>query len=59
MRIPDCAVPNKAIRHLLAVFKANIIIINHPYGPSLASKYRKMVLKYSMKHAQYRGFDQI
>ena len=37
LRIPECAVPNKAIRNILAVFQTNLIITNHPYGPSLAS----------------------
>ena len=46
LRIPECAVqecavPNKAIMKLLAVFQPNLIIINHPHGPSLASNVQK------------------
>ena len=46
LRIPECAVqvcavPNKAIMNLVAVFQTNLIIINHPHGPSLASNIQK------------------
>ena len=53
--IPECAVPNKAIMNLLTVLQTNLIIINHPHGPSLASNVQKMVPKYSMKHSQVPG----
>ena len=46
LRIPECAVqecavPNKAIMNLLAVFQTNLIIIIHPHGPSVASNVPK------------------
>ena len=35
--LPIPAIIMKTIRNLLAVFQTNLIITNHPYGPSLAS----------------------
>ena len=40
-------------------FQTNLIIINHPHEPSLASNVQKSGPKHSMKHAKYVGFDQL
>ena len=63
LRIPECAVqecavPNKAIMNLLAVFQTNLIIINHPHGPSLASNVQKNGPQIFNETRQVRGFDQ-
>ena len=60
LRIPECAVqdcevPNKAIMNLLAVFQNNLIIINHPHGPSLASNVHINGSQIFNKTRQVRG----
>ena len=57
--IPECADPNKAIMNLLAVFQTNLIIINHPHGPSLASDIQKIGPHIFNETRQVRGFDQL
>ena len=62
LRIPKYTVPNKAIRNLLAFVQTNLIILNHPHGPSLASDVQKSGPKHSMKHVKYGGliiFDKL
>ena len=55
LRIPECAVPNKAIRNLLAVFQTNLIIIQYPHGPSLASNVQKNGPQIFNETRQVRG----
>ena len=60
--IHECAVPNKAIMNILAVFQANLIIINHPHGPSLASNVQKNGPQIFHETRQVRGltsFDKL
>ena len=44
--------------NLLAVFQTNLIIINHPHGPSLASNVQKNGHQIFNETRQVRGFDQ-
>ena len=53
--IPECAVPNKAIMNLLTAFQTNLIIINHPHGPSLAINVQKNGPQIFNETRQVRG----
>ena len=55
LHIPECAVRNKAIMNLLAVFQTNLIIINHPHGPSLPSNVQKNGPQIFNETRQIRG----